>query len=136
MAPFQITAGLAAGLVFIQTSRAKSNANNGPASLSAYGFAGIGLLCFCAYAAFDYHRVRQLFLNDSERSALYRSDAYAHAQPSWLFATQVRFATFLTTPITPDNATRMVHLGEEVMHFSPEPLVVQKLAEAKAYALE
>jgi hypothetical protein len=27
-------------------------------------------------------------------------------------------------------------LGEEVMHFSPEPLVVQKLAEAKAYALE
>jgi O-antigen ligase len=135
-APFQITAGLAAGLVFIQTSRAKSNPNNGAASLSTYGFAGIGLLCFCAYAAFDYHRVRQLFLSDGERSALYRGDVYAHAQSSWLFAAQVRFATFLTTPITPDNATRMRHLGEEVMHFSPEPLVVQKLVEAKAYALE
>lgn len=135
-APFQIAVGLAAGLVFTQTTPSQFSAGNRPASLAAYGFLGVGLLCFCTYAAFDYHRVRQLFLSDSERSAWYLDDVYAHAQSSWLFATQVRFATFLTTPITPDNATRMLHLGEQVMHFSPEPLVAQKLAEAKTYALE
>ncbi len=129
-APFQIAVGLSAGVLFTQATPAQSRAGNASVSLIWRSLASIGLLSFCAYAAVDYHRIRQLFLTANERSALYQGGAYTKAEASWLFASQVRFAKLTTTPVTPNNAAELWQLGHEVLHFSPEPLVFQTLIRA------
>jgi hypothetical protein len=132
-APFQIALGLCAGLVF---SQARPTVASHLAGLDWQKLAGIGLIFFCAYAAFDYHRIRQLFIADSERSHLYQGNAYNYADASWLFAAQVRFAKFAMMPVTSDNAAQLQLLGQDVLHFSPEPLVFQKLNEVNAHTLK
>ncbi len=129
-APFQIAVGLSAGALFTQTKPSQFRTGNASASLIWYRLASICILCFCAYAAFDYHRIRQLFLTTDERSTLYQGSAYAKAEASWLFASQVRFAKLTTTPVTQNNAAELWQLGQEVLHFSPEPLVFQTLISA------
>jgi hypothetical protein len=133
-APFQIALGLSAGLVFVQPVQHQAaittTLRNPVSSPIWHGFAGIGLICFCTYAAFDYHRVRQLFIAENDRASLYRNGTFGKAEASWLFAAQVRFAKLITTPVTPENAEQMRILGREVLHFSPEPLVFKVLLEA------
>ncbi len=87
-------------------------------------------LAALAYGLWDYHRISQLYLAEADRAPAYRHDALAQARGSWLFASQVAFAEFTTTPLTPANARAMADLGERVMHYSPEPQVAQKLVEA------
>jgi hypothetical protein len=133
-APFQIALGLSAGLVFVQPVQHQAaittTLRNPVSSPIWHGLAGISLICFCTYAAFDYHRVSQLFIAENDRSSLYRNGTFGKAEASWLFAAQVRFAKLITTPVTPENAEQMRILGREVLHFSPEPLVFKVLLEA------
>ncbi len=129
-APFQIAAGLSAGMAWSQAKWSKAYRPRWLVSADWRGLAGIALIGFCLYGAFDYHRIRQLFLTHEERSASYRDDPLGHANKSWLFAQQVDFAVFTTTPVTPSNAGELWQLGHKVLHFSPEPLVLRKLIEA------
>lgn len=135
-APFQIALGLSAGLVFVQPVPYQTRAATTMQSPIWQGLAGIALICFCAYAAFDYLRIRQLFIAEEERSSFFRNRTYAQAEASWLFAAQVRFAKLTTTPVTPDNAEQMRLLAHEVLHFSPEPLVFKVLNEAERAPLK
>ncbi len=131
-APFQITLGLAVGLALANATPlttplttplvTPSSAPSSPKNRVQQGV-GVVLLLFYAYAAFDYHRISQLFLPVTERSALYRDGAMAKAQASWLFAAQVRYAQLNTTALTPANAAQQYQLAKEVLHFSPEPRV-------------
>jgi O-antigen ligase len=82
------------------------------------------------YAAWDYHRISQIYLPASQRSAAYRENTLEKIQGSWLFRNQVRFAELTTTPLTRQNAARQEALALELLHFSPEPRVIQKLIEA------
>jgi O-antigen ligase len=125
-APFQIATGLASGLVFTQ----KKFSLRASTAHMAYGLAGTALLIFVAYAAFDYHRVRQLFIPDAERSPLYRTDTRAQAEQSWLFAAQVRYAKLSTMTKSADNAPEVYALAQEVLHFSAEPWVFKILIDA------
>jgi O-antigen ligase len=98
--------------------------------MAATRWLGAALILFCAYAAFDYHRVSQLFRPADQRFALYQTNTLAKAEGSWLFASQVRFAKLLTTPVTESNAKDMWALGQQVIHFSPEPRVLKVLIAA------
>ncbi len=129
-APFQIAVGLSAGILFVRTKPSVLRNNHAAVSPIWHALASLGLLCFCAYAAFDYHRIRQMFIANDERSSFYIENTYAKAHESWLFAAQVRFAKLTTTPATPDNAAELWQLGHEVLHFSPEPVVFQALIHA------
>ncbi len=84
------------------------------------------------YVGWDYHRTSQVYLPPEERSALYPSGASASARHSVLFKGQVEFAEFTTTPLTLANAGRLADMGERVLHYSPEPQVVEKLIDALA----
>ena len=55
-------------------------------------------LAAAAYAAWDYHRISQLYLAPESRNAAYRSDTLAKVRHSWLFSNQVRFAELMLTP--------------------------------------
>lgn len=103
--------------------------------LSARGMAAAGactalLWALCGYAAWDYRRVSQLYKPYAERAAAYRDDTQAKVGGSVLFANQVDFARLTTMAPTRDNAARMNALALEMLHYSPEPRVVEALIES------
>jgi O-antigen ligase len=84
------------------------------------------------YAAWDYHRVSQIYLAPEARDAAYRDNTLGKLQGSRLFADEVRFAELTMTPVGPENAARLNALAHRVLHFSPEARVVQRLVESAA----
>jgi len=133
-APFQMATGFACGLLFKQAvPQAAANlvvqhgglTGQYPQTLQRI-FGGF-LLIFCLYAAFDYHRVTQLFVPPAERSQLYQNQTLAHAEKSWLFANQVLYAKLIITPITESSAHEQYQRAKQVLHFSPEPNVFKLL---------
>ncbi|MEO7127480.1 MAG: Wzy polymerase domain-containing protein, partial [Rhodoferax sp.] len=88
------------------------------------------MLASLAYAAWDYHRVSQIYLPPEQRDAAYRSDTLDQVRESMLFADPARFAELTITELTPGNAERMRALAGRLLHYSPEPRVIEKLIEA------
>ena len=88
------------------------------------------VVAFCLYAAWDYHRVGQLYLPTEGRSPAYREQTLTKVRDSWLFRRQVQFAELTTTDLTPANARPMHALAGELLHFSPEPRVIDKLLDS------
>ena len=68
----------------------------------------------------------QIYLAPEQRDAAYRSDTLAKIQGSWLFADQVHFAQLLLTPLTRDNARWIFNLASALLHYSPEPRIIEK----------
>lgn len=125
--PFQLAVILAAVLL---VSRREPR-GGGPmprAQRAPWALALVAML----YVGWDYHRASQVYLPPQERSALYPSGASASARHSVLFKGQVEFAEFTTTPVTLANAGRLADMGERVLHYSPEPQVIEKLIDALA----
>jgi O-antigen ligase len=124
-APFQMATGFAAGLIFTKHDKPTSQY---PCGLQA--IVGTGFVIFCAYAAFDYFRVVQVFTPSEERLAVFRENTFAKAEGTWLFQRQMQFARLMSTPVTPNNAAEIAALAKEVLHFSPEPSVLDALKKA------
>ena len=97
---------------------------------SLYGFIAIIIIALCGYAAWDYHRISQLYLVPESRNAAYRTDTLAKAQSSWLFANQVQFAELMLTPLEPGTAVWTFESADALLHYSPEPRVIEKRIEA------
>ena len=94
--------------------------------------ASVLMLLGVAYAAWDYHRVSQIYLPTEQRAADYREDTLEKIRGSWLFRNQVRFAELTTTELTPDNAAYLHAMAQELLHFSPEARIAEKLIESAA----
>lgn len=96
-------------------------------------FVGLGamfVVAMVAYTAWDYQRISQLYLAQALRQEAYQTDTLTKVRGSRLFRDQVDFAELTTTPITADNAARMYTLASELLHFSPEPRVIEKVIES------
>lgn len=117
--PFQLALVLS---VFLIAPRSEGRREK-PLFAPAVTFIAVPLLL--AYAAWDYHRVSQLYLAPEERSARYRDNARAKAAASVLFASHVRFAELSVTPLTRANAQAVRPLALDMLHFSPEPKVIE-----------
>jgi hypothetical protein len=91
---------------------------------------GALVMAGCAYAAWDYWRISQIYTVQTQRAPAYRDDTLRKIQDSWLFQNQVRFAELNVTALTKDNAEHINALAKEMLHFSPEPAVVKKLIES------
>jgi hypothetical protein len=86
--------------------------------------------CAIAYAAWDYHRVGQIYLSPESRDERYRDDPLPELRKSWLFRTQVEFAELTITPLSPANAQWTYDTGIAMLHYSPEPRVIEKIIES------
>ncbi len=132
--PFQIAAALCLAWLGMTAQPPKSTSNR-PKTLSSTTQTAIVsvvllVLAALAYAAWDYHRVSQIYLVPGQRDAAYRSDTLAKVSDSWLFRGPARFAELTLTEPTPANAARLRALAEELLHYSPEPRVIERLIEA------
>ena len=112
-----------------------SAADPGWPSVSGRGARAVlvgALLLFAAvgYAAWDYHRVSQIYLAPALRAPAYRDDTLHKIQASRLFRNQVRFAALTTTDVTIANAAALNQQAHTLLHFSPESRVVEKLIDS------
>ena len=158
--PFQIAAGLCALLLCFPTGRVSRRHNPTAAVTSAHvglrcanptcrdggdaqdfkkkwGFAqylrlliAIILIAILAGVAVSYYRVSQIYLPPEQRSVAYREDTLAKVRGNWLFRNQARFAELSVTPLTPGNAEAVHELAKAMLHYSPEPRVIEKLIES------
>ncbi|MFT3718325.1 PglL family O-oligosaccharyltransferase [Pseudorhodoferax sp.] len=122
--PFQLALGLCLGLLAPARPAAPGGGRAAPVALAA------AMLGAVAYAGWDYHRIGQIYLPPELRAPAYRADTLAKLQHSWLFRRQVLFAELGVTESTPQNAAAQYALATELLHFSPEPRVVERLLDS------
>lgn len=138
--PFQMAAGLAVWLLWRTplahaglTAEASQHQEQSTFSYMALVFSGvcaIVLVAILGFAAWDYWRVSQLYVVPSDRAEAYREDTMVKVRGSVLFSHQVQFAELTTATVVADNAERLHALALGLLHFSPEPRVVEKLIES------
>ena len=129
--PFQLAVLLCAAWLW-QTREAALPASR-PARLKP-ALATLAVLAL-GWAGADYWRVSQaFFVPVSQRLASSWGGPPSQAKNSWLFAPQVAFAELVTTDVTPANAPAMHTLALRVLHYSPEPRVIEKLLDSARLA--
>jgi len=129
--PFQMAFGLSVWLLW-RSPRQLAETSEGfrPLALALPVSVATLLLAIVAYAAWDYHRISQIYLTPKMRSAAYRDNTLAKIGDSWLFQNQVRFAELGIEPLTRANAAHVYELAKAMLHFSPEPFVIEALIES------
>jgi O-antigen ligase len=98
-------------------------------SATAQALASVGL-ALCAYTTWDYWRISQIYLAAVDRAPAYQTETLEKIQGSLLFRNQVRFADLGLGTVTPENAQQVFDLSKDMLHFSPEPMVVEKILES------
>jgi O-antigen ligase len=122
----------AAGAGGLSLASASPNApvTAGSGLRAAIAIGAMLLLIALAYAAWDYRRVSQVYLAPSLRASAYREDTMRKVQDSVLFRNQARFAALTLATVTPENAAQLHATALELLHFSPESRVVEKLIDS------
>ena len=95
-----------------------------------YHLFAIVFVSILSYVGWDYYRISQIYLPPQERSPAYVENTLAKIQSSWLFKPQVQFAELAITPLTQANADHQLQLALGLLHFSPEPRVVERVLDA------
>jgi len=93
----------------------------------------VAAMIFIAVSGFtgwDYWRISQLYIPPAARAEAYREDTLAKVKNTWLFQEQVQFAELTTTPLTAANAAHLNAMAHKLLHFSPEPRVIEPLIES------
>ena len=88
------------------------------------------LVVSISYAVWDYTRVSQLFLSPQARLSGYQDNTLQKVSNSRLFRHQVEFATLYMLTLTPETALQVNQLSKSLLHFSPEPRVIERLIES------
>lgn len=122
--PFQLAVVLAVILLLPSAWRARALASSAVPLVAGASFV------LTLYAGWDYLRVSQVYLPQSLRLPAYQEDALEKAQSSWLFQGTAQFAVLSLTAQTPDNAKDMLDLSLRMLHFSPEPMVLDRVLQS------
>jgi O-antigen ligase len=88
------------------------------------------LMTIIFIAASAYHRASQIYLAPAQRDAAYREDTLNKIRGTWFFGDLVSFAELATTPLTKDKAEWTYSTAKKLLHYSPEPRVIEKLVES------
>jgi len=130
--PFQITLGLALGLLWVVPEQGLAPTAQTPSTQQQNGVLLMCSLLFlgCLYAANDFRRVGQIYRPPELRDPAYRDDPLLHAKQTWLFRNQAEFAELTTQTVTADNAADIYSQAQRLMHYSPEARVVKRLIES------
>jgi hypothetical protein len=131
--PFFITSVLCVGILCADAwQNWLSTLSNAAQRAVRLGQGGLAALLFLGtvFAAFDYHRASQIYLQPEKRSSWYAADPLGAAKKSVLFQSHAKFAELQITPLTRESAPRILELSSELVHWSPEPRIIEKLIES------
>ena len=125
--PFQLVTLLALALLWrrelLRWARSPVLVGGSLVALAVVGAVAAG-------AVWDYYRVSQLYRPLPQRSLAYQGDTLAKVSNTPLFTNQVDFALLTTTELTRENAPQVHTLATELLHYSPEPRVIEALIES------
>jgi O-antigen ligase len=91
---------------------------------------GLGGLLLALLVGADYWRMRQIYLPASERFTLWRVDPWDAARHTVFFEPAYRFAQLTTTRVSAGNASWVLDMGQQMLHYSPEPRIVQTVIDS------
>ena len=135
--PFQMAAGLAVALLCsglggeaVSGTFQEKIKQKRPIAQYGRALAAITMIVILACVAVSYQRVSQIYLPPEERSAAMRDDTLEKIHGSWFFHAQALFAELVMTPLSPKNAANVHAMALELLHYSPEPRVIEKLIES------
>ena len=129
--PFQIAFGLSVWLLSRPTERMfGASGRSSPLVLVSYGLMAMAFAAYISYAVWDYSRVSQIYRTPAMRTEAYRTNTLAKISDSVLFKNQVQFAELSTLALTANNAQYLNDLAKGLLHFSPEPRVIEVLIES------
>jgi len=124
--PFQIALGLSLGMLW----PAKDEGPASPFLANACGGVAALAMAALAYAGWDYHRISQIYMSPEARDERFQGDPMPELRKSWLFSAQVQFAELSITPLSRANAQWTYDRATEMLHYSPEPKVIEKVIES------
>ncbi len=90
----------------------------------------LAAVAFGGYVAWDYYRVSQLYLPLDQRAPGLRDDTVRKVGAPPFFTDQVDFALLTTIGLTQNNAGQVFAVANKLLHFSPEPRVIEPLIES------
>lgn len=93
----------------------------------------LAILAAAGYTAWDYKRISQLYLPPEERHERWPGQALAEARRSRLFAGDVAFAELTVQQPSRANAPMMLPDALRLLHYSPEPRVIERVIESAVY---
>lgn len=133
--PFQMTVILCIILLWrskreVMAVDSEASTMKSPFRQYLYHLFAIVSISILSYVGWDYYRISQIYLPPQERSPGYVENTLAKIQGSWLFKPQVQFAELAITPLTQANADHQLQLALGLLHFSPEPRVVERVLDA------
>lgn len=130
--PFQTAAIISVWLLWV-TRKGRSAAK--PAAWGALPRAALALVMLAAtsYTAWDYDRISQLYLPPEERHERWPGQALQEARRSRLFADDVAFAELTVQQPSRANAPWMLQDALRLLHYSPEPRVIERVIESAVY---
>ncbi|MEO7107034.1 MAG: Wzy polymerase domain-containing protein, partial [Rhodoferax sp.] len=111
-------------------SQGKESISFSPLALVITRYIAIISIACLTFTAWSYWRVSQLYVPQADRAAAYQEDTIGKLRGSWMFQNQVQFAELTTTLLAAENAAHQYDQALELLHFSPEPRVIEKLIES------
>ncbi|GAB2541331.1 hypothetical protein GCM10027032_30410 [Simplicispira piscis] len=85
-----------------------------------------------AWMGWSYYRVSQVFKPVEQRIPSLRQGTLDKVSGTWLFSDAVDFARLTTMPVNRETAERVHALATSLLHYSPEPRVIEPLIESAA----
>lgn len=113
-----------------QTPDQRPHTKTQPYTRGLLVLAALSTIAACAFAAWQYQLVSQIYLPQSGRMAAYREDTLQKISHVSLYQDQVHFADLTTTELDGQNAQTVHDLALDMLHFSPEPRVVELIIES------
>ena len=89
-------------------------------------------IAIMVWIGWSYHRVSQVFKPVEQRTPSLREGTLDKVSGTWLFSDAVDFARLTTMPVNQDTAERVHGLATALLHYSPEPRVIEPLIESAA----
>ncbi len=140
--PFQLAVGLCVLLLW-RTPHVGAATNeeveiavqsNGRVPSQTVGLAtnAVAVVCLIALAvaAWDYWRISQLYKLPADRTPAYKDNTLEKVRNSWFFQDQVQFAELTMAPLERSNAFQHYAQAQRLLHFSPEPRVIEAAIES------
>ncbi|XDF36227.1 Wzy polymerase domain-containing protein [Paracidovorax avenae] len=129
--PFQLVTACALALLWPRCWRMPARAALRVPLLCAAGLAAGLWLAGIALLVRDYHRVSQLYLAVDQRDPAFREDTERRvAHGTVFFRDTLDFAILTTLRPTQYNAARVHALASRLLHYSPEPRVIEALIDS------
>jgi O-antigen ligase len=139
---FQMAVGLCIGILFAISKRRPGmksvlgQTTSEKSSQNSYGVsAGTALVNITIFATlltigFEYDRVSNIYLLSPKESIAFHHGAQENSNRLSLFKNQVNFAKLGVTELAPANAIAINSLASSLLHYSPEPFVIEKVIES------